>query len=75
MFTLTIPEDDEVTGGVMDDVDDDGRRYNRTIDGPATFVVELHDDWQGAFWIIPDEALAIPEENVPAEWITESEGS
>lgn len=72
--TLTIPEDEEVTGGVMDDVDDDGRHYNRSLDGPATYTVEYweneYPDAPGEFWIIPDEALAIPVDNVPAEWIT-----
>lgn len=65
---LTIPVDEAVTAGVMDDLDDEGRKYSVTVDGPETFVVEYHED---GFWIAGDQALAIHETNVPDEWITE----
>ncbi len=66
-ITITIPEDEELYGAVLDDVDDDGRSYHRCIEGPATLTAELYDDER--FWFVESEALAIDDDDLPSTWI------
>lgn len=71
-FVVTIPADHEIEFGVMDDVDDDGHRYYRTIDGPAEVTIELVEgpEWMGGtFYEVAGEALSVSVHDVPDEWM------
>jgi hypothetical protein len=75
IYTITIPEDVELFGTVTDDVDDDtGRPYTRCVVGPDECAAAYVEDNESMFgprgwFVLRDHALAIPEDDMPTEWI------
>ncbi|HUV09948.1 MAG TPA: hypothetical protein VMX12_03155 [Acidimicrobiia bacterium] len=85
-FTIEIPDGDDLSFAVIDDVDDEGRGYHRSVEGPASIPVQRVEEsdmdpealaYGGYVWLDfyegTDDGIAVRDEDVPEAWVRPDE--